>query len=572
MSAVAESTPKTQLSVLVIQMGEEAEVFRSLMAMKAIKHLYPDTKINILVRREVSSSVKRVEWIHSVIETPEFEDDKAFRTIALWIDQIIDENYDISINWTFAKAYSRLAAFTTSLIPAMIKLGDYAREDMAVASFDAWSMYRQAWVRENIEQDIHTTDIITTQLLTALQIHAGDPSPDAGATAVTSRYFFKSITASIPFAWATRAKNLKWIAIDSESIGKVKSIHHCEWIESILKRHPDTGVVFLGEPSFKWNEASEFNSRVIVLEERLSTDECIHLFSQVQWLVSGRSAMVDLASLMNLRVFYIPEGQWSVDGPYGNGHLIVENATASAVYGIWSYYHSEWFHKGTFSLVKHFENLGNTQALDHLNVYRARIRPSQEGGGVSYEKVAPHIFTFESWMIRVRGQMARAWFCGWLPSIDAEIESMKLSPALIKRIRELQESVRVIEKLSREGKATAADLMKSSENLRSGTVMCVDDRNHIEDCGKKLLEIEALVSRVVGIEPELKCVLKFYQTLMHNLRGTTLVQMAKESVQAFDLMEEGIEIISIYAQKTLDRAKPKAIMQTVQSITPETKK
>lgn len=564
MSAIAEQTPKAALSILVIQLGDEAEVLRSLMAMKAIKHLYPTSKINLIVRKEVSSSAKRVEWLEAVIETPQFGEDHIGKTAALWIDNVIDQNFDILVNWTFSARYVRLAAIVTSLVPAMIKLGDYVREDFAIASFDAWSMYRQSLVKNKIEQDIHSTDIITTQLLTALQIHAGDPNPESGATAVTSRYFFKNITASIPLSWATRTKNLKWVAIESASFSSY------EWVESILRRHPDTGVVFLSDPKIKMSFAKEFSERLVIIDESLSTDETIHIFSQIQWLISGKSHLVDLASLMNLRVLYIPENNWAIDGPYGNGHIVIEAANAEAIYGIWSYYHSEWFHKGTFSLVKHFENLSCTASLNSLTVYRARIRPSQEGGGVSYEKIIPEGLTFESWMIRVRGQMARAWFCGWLPSIDAEVAAMKLSPELIKKIRNIQDSVQVLEKLSKQGKSIAVDLAQSAERLRSVKIMSIEDRHHIEESGKKLLEVEALISRVVQVEPELKCVFSFYQILMHNLTGTTIAQMAKESVQAFELMDEGVEIISVYAQKTLQGAKPKSVQPSVHlQIVPE---
>lgn len=100
--------------------------------------------------------------------------------------------------------------------------------------------------------------------------------------------------------------------------------------------------------------------------------------------------------------------------------------------------------------------------------------------------------------------------------------------------------------------------------------MSIEDRHHIEESGKKLLEVEALISRVVQVEPELKCVFSFYQILMHNLTGTTIAQMAKESVQAFELMDEGVEIISVYAQKTLQGAKPKSVQPSVHlQIVPE---
>ena len=195
MSAVTNPTPRRELSILIVQMGEIDEVFRSLMALKAIKHLYPEIKLHFATRKEVSAPLKRVDWLSSVIETPTFQpaEDPVAR-VAVWIDQVINQHYDILANWTFNSRFARMAGTATSLIPAMVKLGDYVREDMVVASYDAWSMYRQAWLKSDITQDIHHTDIITTQLLTALQIHAGDPNPDAGYSAVDFAVLFQKYT------------------------------------------------------------------------------------------------------------------------------------------------------------------------------------------------------------------------------------------------------------------------------------------------------------------------------------------------------------------------------------------
>ena len=96
--------------------------------------------------------------------------------------------------------------------------------------------------------------------------------------------------------------------------------------------------------------------------------------------------------------------------------------------------------------------------------------------------------------------------------------------------------------------------------------MTVEDRDAIETSGKKLLEVEALFSRVVQVEPELRCLLKWYQQLIHNLEGTTVAAMAKETVHAFDLVSEGVELLNMYTKKTLEIAKPKAVETNVHSI------
>jgi hypothetical protein len=562
MSAVTQTTARRELSILIVQMGEIEEVFRSLMALKAIKHLYPEVKLHFATRKEVSAPLKRVDWLSSIIETPSFKkNEDPVAAVAMWIDQVINQHYDILANWTYSERFGRMAGLATSLIPAMVKLGDYTREDLTLGSHDAWSMYRQAWLKTETTQDIHHTDIITTQLLTALQIHAGDPSPDAGYSAVTSRYFFKNAPTTMANEWVNRAKNLKWVAIHAPSIGERGQ----EWIENILRRHPDTGVVILGEEACDWE--IEVNPRVINLSGELHLDSLIQVLSQCAWLMSGSNAIVDLASLINLRVLYCiepgtnPESlKWTETGPYGNGHIVlISEFKPEVAYGIWSYYSSEWFHKGTMSFAQHLENLSLSSALSEIQVYKSRIRPAQEGGGVCFERTDSDVQSFESWMYRVRGQLARAWFCGWLPSVENEVARVKLNPALIKRVREIKESLTVLERLSNEGRNTAQELKNTAESLKNQKLMSIEDRAAIEDLGKKLVEVENLMTRVVQVEPELHGLTQWYQQMMHNLGGDTISQMAKETIHAFELVGEGVELISVYAQKTLDLAKPKSI-------------
>jgi ADP-heptose:LPS heptosyltransferase len=565
---------RKKLSLLIVQMGGIEDVFRSLMALKAVKHLYPETSIHILSRSGVSDPFKRVEWIDSVTEAPNIKksEDPVART-ALWIDQIIHQNYDILANWTASVRHSRMAALVTTLIPAVVKLGDFVTDDLVIHSADAWSMYRRAWTDAGVEQDIHETDRVTTQLLTALQIHAGDPSPDSGMVSVTSRYFFKPVTNTLPKNWANRPKGLKWIAIHSGSApGRIE-----EWIEMVLRRHPDHGIVLFGE---KGSIELDSNPRVIELGSEIHFDSTLSVLTHCSWLVSGSHPIVDLASLVNLRVFYHVGSEtrefglnWTGTGPYGNGHIILsprEEWQPEVAYAAWSYYQSEWFHKNSITVHGHFENLGLISSLEEVQVYKSRIRPAGEGGGVSYDLAAGPIQDFENWIYRVRGQMARAWFCGWLPSVDEEVAKLNLTPELIKKIRSLSESVEVIERLAFEGRMTASSLGKTAEKMRTGYLMSVEDRTEIEESGKKLLEIEGLISRVGQVEPELQCLLKWYQQMIHNLEGTTIPQMSKETMGAFDLVIEGVDLISAYTRKTLEQARPKAVGVTIAPVkTPE---
>ena len=551
------------VSILIIQMGEVGEVLRSLMAMKAIKHLYPEASLHVLSRPGISDPFKRVEWIDSVLETPKFQKgEDPMVKVALWIEKVIHQNYEILANWTASKKYSRMAAISSSLIPAVVKLGDYVNEDFTILSADAWSMYRHAWLDQAIEQDIHYTDMVTTQLLTALQIHFGDPNPEAGLTTVTSKFFFRPGQGVLPKAWLDRPRGLKWIALHGESAPE----RSAEWVQMVLRRHPDYGVVILGDST---ELQIDSNPRVILLGDEIHFDLMVGVLSQCAWLFSGAHPLVDLASLLNLRIFYAAGIEsrefglkWTETGPYGNGHVVLsskEEWRPEVAYAAWSYFQSEWFHKNSLTLHGHFEHLGLVDALIESQIFKSRIRPSNEGGGVCYEQVAGPVQDFEAWIYRVRGQMARAWFCGWLPGVEQEVAKLNLTPALIKRIRALQDSMNVIEKVVREGRETALRLEACGKKSKVGYLMSLDDRNEIEEAGKKLLEVEALILRVAQVEPELGCLLKWYQQMIHNLSSTTISGMARETADAFDLVTEGLDLISAYTKKTLEQARPKAI-------------
>lgn len=568
-----DRSEKKRLSLLIVQMGGVDEVFRSLMALKAIKHLYPEVSLHVLSRRGVSDPFKRVEWIENVIETPKFKagEDPVVK-VALWIDQVINRNYDFLVNWTPASArQSRMSAIASTLIPALVKLGDFVTGDLVVQSHDAWSMYRRAWAEGPVDQDIHFTDIITTQLLTALQIHAGDPSPEASMLSVTSRYFFKNIKNSAPKVWNERPRGLKWIALHGPSLPERAS----EWVQMILRRHPDFGLVLLGGAGALQIES---NPRVVDLGCEIHFDAMISVMTQCGWLFSGPHPIVDLASLLNMRVLYAiapPSREfamkWSETGPYGNGHVVVvpkDEWKPEVVYAAWSHFQSEWFHKNSITLHGHFENLGLLNELQNTQVFKSRIRAVEEGGGVSYELAAGPAQDFDQWIYRVRGQIARAWFCGWLPSIDQEVQKMNLTPALIKRIRALNDSLLVIEKISREARETAGRLEAVAKRTKAGYLMSIEERAEIEEAGKRLLEIEGLMTRVGQVEPELECMLIWYRQMIHNLKSDTIHGMAKETASAFDLVIEGLDLISAYTGKTLNQAKPKAVGVDV-SLQPE---
>jgi ADP-heptose:LPS heptosyltransferase len=566
MNAMIDATPRKSLTILIVQLGEVEEVFRSLMAVKAVHHLYPETRFQFLVRPSCAAPLQRVEWIDAVIPLPLIEvADDAVKTVALWVNQVIDRQVDILLNWTWSKPHLRMSSIVTTLLPATVKFGNHVRNDFTIGGFDAWSIYREAWLRDQtIDQDIHHTDIITTQLLTAMQIHAGEPEGGASASSVTSRYFFK-----VPVGNALPKIVSKWIAVHPDSLND----RYEEVVEMILRRHPDHGVVILNDSPIGTDSGIPLDHpRVMNLSGQLNFDQLIAVMVSCSWLIAGRAPIVDLANLINVRTLYWIESQpsitgesnakWTEVGPYGNGNIALRFAgdfEPEVFYSTWAYCQSEWSHKGSLSLAEHFENHGVSSRAKGIEIYKSRIRSPQEGGGVTYENLLTAETTFEEWMFRLRGQVARSWFCGWIPPVDQEMERLRLNPELIKRIRQVRDSLSLIEQVCQQGKSVSKELADLSQKIRNPKIMAAEDREAIDAHGKKLLELEALISRVVNVERELRGFLVWYQYLMHNLRGDTLREMAMETHHSFELLEEGIQLVTVYVVKALDKAKPKAV-------------
>ena len=186
--STAEDLKKVQQPVrcLVIQLARLGDTLQSLMALKAAKQLYPQLEIHFLARERFASAARRVPWIEEVITLPtddllgpvvrgEAAERQALLGLAQWLSPLIEEPWDLLMNWS----YSDASSYLTAMIPATVKLGYTRAKDQAFSCSDGWSHYMQAIVQGRVDQNIHLTDILTTQLLTALQIHVGDPV-DAG--------------------------------------------------------------------------------------------------------------------------------------------------------------------------------------------------------------------------------------------------------------------------------------------------------------------------------------------------------------------------------------------------------
>src|SRR5262249_50268681 len=152
------------------------------------------------------------------------------------------------------------------------------------------------------------------------------------------------------------------------------------------------------------------------------------VISSSQWLISGDTAAIHLASVLGTRVLNLSvgPGRCSETGPYGNGHYVLaprrpcssfqgENSAhpcknggnADAAYGTWSYASHEWSHRRHLPLEDHFEKLGILNKLETVRILRSKIRATDNGGGVTYESQLQRPTELNDWVSMVMGHIAR---------------------------------------------------------------------------------------------------------------------------------------------------------------------
>ncbi len=613
------------IRVLVIQMAPLAQTLQSLMALRAAKQLYPQVVIDLLVRDESAEVASQVPWLHQVLTFPcemvpegapeeAAAADPAGALLALeqWADPLFAQPWDLAVNWTYTEASSYLV----SLIPAKVKLGFTRRRDGSFFAADGWSHYIQGVVAEQVTQNIHFTDILTTQLLTSLQIHLGAPQ-SAGQVAVTSREFF-----NLP-PLVSLSPQKRWVAIDllgaaddpsdalsvvpgpaSSSGGFVAGKLWAQVAFLLLTRHQGYGLVLLGRARGQarlaaevelffaelkrlgWDGTQEIQSRV----SHLSYTEMASALSGCQWLLSADPAALSLGSVLGVRVLQVarPRENFYQSGPYGNGHLLVvppyqsgaENKEpeegeegglyyspsvpgklAWAIYGVWAYGIHEWAHFQQVSLEKYFAQTGWSEALEQVAVYRARIRHSNDGGGVVYESLKSQPLTMDEWMGKVMGHVARAWYCGWTPQVGQELRRASLHLGLLQELRALKESAVVMEKIFSQAQLLAQKLEQKALSLRSSQVMDVQDQLTLKSLAAGLADLEMLVDRVALAQPRLQGFAGMAKVLMHHLRAHQVSAVAQESAACYQQLAEGVKWVQEWIDFTLALGKPAVVQE-----------
>lgn len=577
MKTNAEPTKRPPFKCLVIQLARMGDTLQSLMALRAAKQLYPELEIHFVARESFASAIKRVPWISSVTVLPTAKflgpQTESLGELARWIAPLVKHRWDLVLNWSFSESSSYL----TALLPARIKLGYTRRPDLSIAVVDGWSHFMQAIVQGGIDQNIHLTDVLTTQLLTALQIHIGDPA-DAGNEPVTSRAFFSLELQPERFGAGWKDHSRKWLGIQIGS-GRSKrewdADHWADVAAHVLRRHPDYSVVLMGASQDK-PAADRFNARikqaelaetrVISMVGQTDFDLWATVVGRCQWVLSSESAVIHLASILGTRVLEVAVGdsRHRETGPYGNGHYVVqpvpgESLSGDAVYGVWAYASSEWLHRRQVQIEAHFSRLGWSAELDKFQVSRSRIRSTQDGGGVVYEPLIERPLQLEDWSSQVIGSLARAWYCGWLPPIGSELKREMVSPKLVSLLRELEESTTVLGKICVEGVRTAKALEQKTSQLRSERLMPVQEKQELSELAAKLGEIDILLERMGKTHAPLEAFARMAKVLMHNLSGDSPIELGREGAIAFDQLGQGTSLFRDWVKHTLKLAKPVAL-------------
>jgi len=566
---------------LVVQLSCLGDVLQTLMSIKACKQLYPNVDYSLIVKSEYYDLIKETKWIKNIIPLSVSEFKESYKNsnekksviskLAKWTLPNVQERWDFVVNWTFNDSSSYLA----SIFPAQVRLGYFRNEDQLLLMEDGWSYYINSVVQSNIEQNIHMTDIFTTQLLTAFQIHIGSPKK-ADNVAVSSKCFFSD---SYDFEFQSQYRNNEWITIALDTKDNDNQYDENYWItfiSKVLSRHNELNIFIVGS-----DKSSDMANKLKVeIEKSGVKSDLVRFFvgnhhhknwisslSLSQWLISNDSFFVHLASVLSTRVvcFSDKTGLHQISA-YGTGNFLIKKQTkhnktefSSVVYATWSYGYSEWSHKHKKSLKDHFSQLGYLKFTEGLKIYRSHIRDASLGGGLDYEQMIEKSFSLEDLMKMIIGQVARKWFCGWAPPVGGGISSDLFTNKLIASLRELKESLFVLKKISIKSENICIEFKKRSSSIKKPYLMKTEDKNKILKLNDDLNQIEKLFYRTVQLHPELLFLLNSLKAFLHGPATEDLNEAVDKSLRAYQMTTEAIDVVEKWVNYSLDINKPKKV-------------
>lgn len=563
----------------IIQLSTLSDLLQNLMALRAVKQLYPELDLTLVVRESHAHILRPIVWIKEVIGLPEDkilkpvmdrEEPLSFglQELAKWIKPLIQERWDFVVNWS----YSESSSYLTALLPGHIKLGYSRRKDVTLMCVDGWSHYIQAVVQKDqnsdcVDQNIHRTDILTTQLLTALQINLGTPK-EPGNSQVTSKDFFSFGTSTSPLANPMKRS----VALQLGNWG----VENWASLSSyILNRHPEYQILLLGEKSESaladeiinhTQTLSKKTEKIINLVGKTDFSSWASIISQSQWLISDKLASLHLASLMGTRVITLAHhaSSWAENGPYGNGHYVLSpisqnSVSPESVYATWAYASQEWIFRKHLNLKQYFEQLNWDIELEDVNIFRSQIRTPDHGGGIQFESMISKSFSTNEWSSKFLGYLARAWYCGWVPPLDQELTRENINPSLTQNMRHLQKATLVFTELCNEAIKTAESLSKNCSRLPSSALIEISKREEIMQLGNVLQNIDKKIEDLGKDHASIRAFSRMSKVLLHHLSGDGLFELSKESIECYRQLHQGAKLLQDWIHFTLSLVKPVVI-------------
>ncbi len=566
-----QNTHSGIIRCLVVQLGRGSDVLETLLALRATQQLYPRMEITLVCRENFADLAREADWLREVVALPLLEKSENIKEMmgpaARWISPLIQsESWDMIVNWS----YSEASSYLTALLPAKLKLGYTRRKDLDFSSGDAWSQFIHGAVQESLDPGIHFTDMITTQLLTALQVQFGEPA-DAGNQSVTGRDFFNRLPISgDPILDPSRI----WIGLQIDS--NYKSSEWSRLIKLVLERHPEVQIVLLGdkhqreltrEVSQTCHHQGMDPRRIVSLVGETDAELWIDVLGQCRWVITCSPLPAHLASLLGTRVLQISnlkDPSW-IQAAYGNQHLLISTTdekvpvAPEAVYAAWSFGQYEKIHPEFWSFSKHLDRLGFSSLTEWTELKRSSIRPSDEGGGVSYDSEFERPMTTHEWVSLVHAQIARQWYCGWNPPVGSELRRSRINGPLMQDLRALDESSGVLARVLGEAARTAEQFHTKSTKLKSEKLMSLSDKQELETLGRRLLELQKLVERLAAADQNLALFSSMLKVMMHNLAGDQISEISKETLLSYRQLEQGALLMRNWIQHTLRLSRPAVV-------------
>lgn len=497
--------------VLLIQLGDPAALMHSLISARAIKQYYPDLELSLVYDKKheaLATSMGLFQNLYALSEENLLNE----AHVAIWITPLLSTHWDLVVNQTFSEASSYL----TSLTPSKFKLGYSRYKEGSIRWMDGWSQYVQAVIQKDIKQDIHWIDLLTTQLLTALQVYF-EPAQDQAISNTQSSFFNTDpITESYEdrLAWKSR----RWLLVDRSASEAAKSLEDLRFVA--------------------------FHERDLATPKSLR--HWIHQLKHTTWVMTADPFVASLASALQTKCIFLTKStdRWLEFAPYGNYHWVIETDRISA----------EDLDSAVLKICS--EWLPERVKLDFDAVYRSRIRTPDEGGGVSYISLRPVSWTIASREPMLTSLMARHWFCGWTPYPYVVLKDFRFDAQAMNTLRNELEVTETIQKILRQLTKLHHELLREVSPLKQPKIMSLRKKTRIESTLMDITKVEMMLTKMSHLSHGLKLYDQFYRLWAREQEAEHPAKLCETTLSRIQMLEEAAEIHLTMVHKALEMAKP----------------